>query len=738
MVVHRAGRYSSSGADAGIEAIVEDLHSLGVETAPHVVHQLRLELGGDLATIREVAGSLAPAQRTGMRMLPDLLPCVPPISAEYSTLALADEDRELLLLAALITDAQVDALLRASGRSAANLLEEPIARHLDVSAGSFAFRDLRLRVWMRSIASPEAQAHAHARLDAVYAEHGDPVRSAWHRARGAVMRCPDVVPVLLPPARRLLALGRARDAFLLAAEIFDHALGDEADEARLIAGRAALAAGCAEDAVEWLRSLVVVPADAEASSASPAQRRREEALPAYIVADTLITGAVPILDPAERRPRSSDATTWMSWGRTAAMAAILCAERRSTSAMRLWLQEVRGADLESGAAGAIRDPAVALCWLLSGEEDAAAEGVASTLADQIVAALTAAVGGEPEAGLERLGAFDASFAEDPLLLGAVRSPFAEAYRAVTETLLLLWQGDVAASRRRLLAAAQDGPVGLPYAGLGVHLARHLDIAVHGSPQAFSLSLTVALAPGILLDEHVDHAVQAYLAGATETAGEHLRIRRDRAATGPVFSEGGLLEVGPLDAPSGIEPHEAALVRALCVRITGAAVCGWQREYVDIAEQSRRIRSPFRRGRVEALLGTTCAIRGDRAAGRRHLRLARTLFDDAGADAWRGSVDRRLAKLGEPFGDTGAPTTPIPVSAIDPLAACRAAWSQVLTDRELEVAMLIVDGAANKEIAEQLDLSIRTVEVHAGRVFDKLDVRRRVELTVLGHRTNQHV
>jgi two-component system response regulator DctR len=41
--------------------------------------------------------------------------------------------------------------------------------------------------------------------------------------------------------------------------------------------------------------------------------------------------------------------------------------------------------------------------------------------------------------------------------------------------------------------------------------------------------------------------------------------------------------------------------------------------------------------------------------------------------------------------------------------------------------LIVDGRANKQIADSLDISVRTVEVHRSRVFDKMAVRSAVEL-----------
>jgi two-component system response regulator DctR len=54
----------------------------------------------------------------------------------------------------------------------------------------------------------------------------------------------------------------------------------------------------------------------------------------------------------------------------------------------------------------------------------------------------------------------------------------------------------------------------------------------------------------------------------------------------------------------------------------------------------------------------------------------------------------------------------------------------LTEREREVMRLIVEGKPNKLIADALDISVRTVEVHRSRVFDKMGVKSAVELANL--------
>ena len=54
----------------------------------------------------------------------------------------------------------------------------------------------------------------------------------------------------------------------------------------------------------------------------------------------------------------------------------------------------------------------------------------------------------------------------------------------------------------------------------------------------------------------------------------------------------------------------------------------------------------------------------------------------------------------------------------------------LTERERDVMQLVARGLPNKLIADQLDISVRTVEVHRARVFDKMEVKSAVELANL--------
>lgn len=60
----------------------------------------------------------------------------------------------------------------------------------------------------------------------------------------------------------------------------------------------------------------------------------------------------------------------------------------------------------------------------------------------------------------------------------------------------------------------------------------------------------------------------------------------------------------------------------------------------------------------------------------------------------------------------------------------AARLSTLTQRERQVMELVVAGRLNKVIADELGISMRTVEVHRSHVFEKMRVKTAVELTRL--------
>jgi DNA-binding NarL/FixJ family response regulator len=53
---------------------------------------------------------------------------------------------------------------------------------------------------------------------------------------------------------------------------------------------------------------------------------------------------------------------------------------------------------------------------------------------------------------------------------------------------------------------------------------------------------------------------------------------------------------------------------------------------------------------------------------------------------------------------------------------------VLTEREEEIVKLIAEGHPSKQIADQLSISVKTVERHRANILEKLGMRDRTELT----------
>ncbi len=726
-----SARPPAPDAQAIVTEIASALLEQGCPTAPHVVAKLARRLDNDLRSVCESVGLLSVEQRCGHRALPRMLPVTPSIAEVFEPLVWQRDEKYLLLLAAVATVARLDVLVEATGASAESIASGTSGLYLKVRHGRFDFIDPRLAVWLLRTADPVDTVRAHRRLQQVHAARGERLLADWHRARGAWLRTPEVVSALLAEARNLSEHGHPEWGYQVAAEAADHAVTDDQAEAHLIAGAAMVGAGCIRDGADWLGRLF--PHGSRA--------HRDDALSSVFIAEACLHGTVPVIDPAEHRPRTADVEQWHAWARTAGLAASLCAERGERSAMRLWLSELREADNRSGVAGAIRDPVVALCWMLTGEAESSESIGAGPFCGGVIGALRAALDGDVAEGLRIVSRARAGLVSevDLLVAGFENSPLVEAYLLVTEGLLLFWRGDVEAARTLLLSAMIDLPIGLPFAGLGSTLAHRLDIAVLGTPGVLARSLAETLPSGIRVDRFVDTAITAYVRGGKEKAMRMLTLWIDRGAPEHPLTVPGLDGIGPLDHNAHVEPPEQACARALRRRIRLLPKVSWQKEHADIAMTSRSLVSPFERARVEAMLGSADIVRGEVDSGRRHLQSAQSLFEDSGALAWRDEVSARVRRLAEQTAfDASALALPsAPISGGDPLSASRSAWAPLLTERELEVAMRVIEGLPNREIAQRLEVSVRTVEVHAGRIFAKLGVRNRVQLTVLAHRTARH-
>jgi LuxR family maltose regulon positive regulatory protein len=66
-------------------------------------------------------------------------------------------------------------------------------------------------------------------------------------------------------------------------------------------------------------------------------------------------------------------------------------------------------------------------------------------------------------------------------------------------------------------------------------------------------------------------------------------------------------------------------------------------------------------------------------------------------------------------------------ALEPAAQeLQAEMVEPLTERELEVLQLVAEGLSNKEIAQRLSISLRTVKWHTSNIYGKLGVKNRTQ------------
>src|SRR5690349_13608526 len=117
-----------------------------------------------------------------------------------------------------------------------------------------------------------------------------------------------------------------------------------------------------------------------------------------------------------------------------------------------------------------------------------------------------------------------------------------------------------------------------------------------------------------------------------------------------------------------------------------------------------------------LAAAALARAGDPEAAAEQLTLAAVAFEAAGAVRRRNAAERELRRLGRrgPYRRTRA-------------GAREGGGIAALTERELQIARLIVDRRTNAEIAGELFLSVKTIESHIRNVFFKLGASSRVEV-----------
>jgi DNA-binding CsgD family transcriptional regulator len=180
----------------------------------------------------------------------------------------------------------------------------------------------------------------------------------------------------------------------------------------------------------------------------------------------------------------------------------------------------------------------------------------------------------------------------------------------------------------------------------------------------------------------------------------------------------LIELGQLEQAralvDALEERGSALDRAWA-RATGARsralllaaggdLAGAHAALERALEAHQRLPQPFERGRTLLALGTVQRRRQQKRAARETLEQALWTFDHLGAHLWAQRTRGELRRIGG-----------------------RAASGGQLSETEERIVALVCAGQTNKQVAQALSLSAKTVAWNLSKVYRKLGVRSRTEL-----------
>jgi len=182
-------------------------------------------------------------------------------------------------------------------------------------------------------------------------------------------------------------------------------------------------------------------------------------------------------------------------------------------------------------------------------------------------------------------------------------------------------------------------------------------------------------------------------------GDARAVRECADALGRMASQGG---------------HPDALAALACAIGEGALLEGdpatAAEQLVRAAELHNDLDIPFERAQIELRAGVALAAAGERELALERLTSAHRLARKLGARPLAAEAAREVSELGGQLGSRAAAD----------------ADGAGLSRRELEVVRLLSVGRTNREIAQELFLSRRTVDMHVRNILRKLDCRTRVE------------
>ncbi|GGN31548.1 hypothetical protein GCM10011578_069580 [Streptomyces fuscichromogenes] len=634
--------------------------------------------------------------------------------------ALPDGTRLLLLLAAADQyPVATHAFLRAvtAGRLDTRPLEAAEAAGVaHASAGGVFFRDAWTRVAAYETGSPADRREAHLLLARVLGGKDETTRRSWHRGAAALGPSARLAAELRTAADRARAEGRPALARALAERAAD-LCSDPVEGARLLARAAAdawcsgepdrarrLAARTDNSALNGVLALRAGNA-AEAFDALLTAAVRQERSADALELLALATEAAVYTGDLRRCREAHVLAQWLDLPPSGILAALACAVEGRYADARVLLKGTAGRCGPGGEPGPLIHSGIAA--LMLGDHT-------RTVTATLRAAASARARGIP--GTEAQAMEFRAYAD--FWTGRPRSAEAAAQEALRQAhaagqdngachlqaalaMFAAVTGDEEACRERAAAARSHAlahGLGLP-AALAQWALAFLDLTNGRFPAAAArLRALAGFGPGhghrairhLATPHYVEAAVRT---GDTRVArAAHADYHRWATA---VRSTDDL----------------ALSARCRALLAPGTEAVQHYRAALDLHARGTR---DFERARTELLFGSALRRLRQRTEARDRLHSALEAFESFGAPHCAAQARAELRALGTAL----TPAT----SAPDPAA--------VLTAQQLMVARMAAEGATNREIADRLNLSPRTIDHHLRGVFSRLGIRSRIELVRL--------
>jgi DNA-binding CsgD family transcriptional regulator len=716
-------------AEAG-ELLASRFPALG----PAVRARILAEAQGNPLAVLELPNALSEPQRAGSTALPPTLPLTPRLLKVFSaTLAtLPAAARRLLLLAALdgTGDVRVLAAARGSGpgQDPLVLAERAQLLFLDEAWHHLVFPHPLVRSSVIELAADEERRAAHRELAALYSDAQD--RCAWHLAAAA--REPDerIAAQLESAALRSLVIGeatRAVAAMTRASEFSE----DPAERGRRLARAAMIGVGVSGERLRASSLLMnALRQDGDVRGSLEAKIAASSLLISHAgdidKAHQLLAGAIGAVThlDGERPPEvalyalmltcfyGGRAALWPSFheaierfGPAVPETLRICSETFAdpASASRTALQRLSAAiaDLPGDPVGVVRvGLAASFVDRLAGchaalrrvVRDGRAEGgpvVPAILSLNMLGISHLQAGQWDEAAAKAAESIQLCTERDYVLYGYV-ARFIQASLAAAE-------GDFARTRAltdEMLAWA------VPRHARAIECyawqARALAAAGAGDFEE-SYRCATRIAPAGRLPAHVPHVLHV----ALDLVESCVRTSRRAEAAAHVTA----MEAAGIEA---ISPRLRLVVTGCRAMVTADARAAHDLFAAALAVPESD-RWPFELARVQLLFGERLRRSGATRESRTQLTGALERFQWLGAGPWAARALDELRATGQ------ARTRGVP------------GGGEPLTAREQQIVTLAARGLRNKDIAEQLFLSERTVATHLHRAFPKLGVTSRAAL-----------